>query len=84
MELRYIIRYQAMATHEYASIPQTRRRIYIVAFADLALSDRFRFPEPIPLTSGTIQWIKLDERKPDILLYRGYAVRQIYARYRYG
>lgn len=68
-ELGYIIRYQAMATHEYANIPQTRRRIYIVAFADLALSDRFRFPEPVPLTSSAIQWINLDERKPDIYYY---------------
>lgn len=69
VELGYIIRYQAMATHEYANIPQTRRRIYIVAFADLALSDRFRFPEPIPLTSGAMEWLKLDERKPDIYYY---------------
>lgn len=69
VELGYIIRYQAMATHEYANIPQTRRRIYIVAFADLALSDRFHFPEPIPLTSGAMEWMKLNERKPDIYYY---------------
>lgn len=69
VELGYIIRYQAMATHEYANIPQTRRRIYIVAFADLKLSDRFRFPEPVPLTSGAMQWINLAERKPDIYYY---------------
>lgn len=69
VELGYIIRYQAMATHEYANIPQTRRQIYIVAFADLAFSDRFRFPEPIPLTSEAIEWIKCDERKPDIYYY---------------
>lgn len=69
VELGYIIRYQAMATHEYANIPQTRRRIYIVAFADLDISDRFRFPEPIPLTSKVMEWIKSDERKPDIYYY---------------
>ena len=44
VELGYIIRYQAMATHEYANIPQTRRRVYIVAFSDLELSDHFSFP----------------------------------------
>ncbi|MDE7325836.1 MAG: DNA (cytosine-5-)-methyltransferase [Lachnospiraceae bacterium] len=69
VELGYIVRYQAMATHEYANIPQTRRRIFIVAFADLELSDRFRFPEPIPLTSRAMEWINLSERKPDIYYY---------------
>lgn len=69
VELGYIIRYQAMATHEYANIPQTRRRVYIVAFSDLELSDHFSFPEPIPLTSRAMEWIKLDERKPDIYYY---------------
>ncbi len=69
VELGYIIRYQAMATHEYANIPQTRRRIYIIAFADLELSNSFHFPEPIPLTSTAMQWLNLSERKPDIYYY---------------
>lgn len=69
VELGYIIRYQAMATHEYANIPQTRRRVYIVAFSDLELSDHFSFPEPMRLTSGALEWIKLNERKPDIYYY---------------
>ena len=68
-ELGYIVRYQAMATHEYANIPQTRRRIYIVAFEDLDLSDHFCFPEPISLTSTAMQWINVAERKPDIYYY---------------
>ena len=71
VELGYIVRYQAMATHEYANIPQTRRRVYIVAFSELQLSDRFRFPEPIPLTSGAMQWIDLAEKKPAIYYYSG-------------
>lgn len=69
VELGYIVRYRAMATHEYANIPQTRRRIYIVAFANLELSDHFCFPEPVPLTSGAMRWINLSERKPDIYYY---------------
>jgi len=71
VELGYIIRYQAMATHEYANIPQTRRRIYIVAFSDLEHSDYFRFPEPIPLTTEAMDWINLNEQKPDIYYYSG-------------
>ena len=71
VELGYIIHYRAMATHEYASIPQTRRRIYIVAFQDPALSNVFRFPEPIPLTSTAMDWIDLAEKQPDIYYYLG-------------
>lgn len=71
VELGYIIRYQAMATHEYANIPQTRRRVYIVAFSELQLSDRFRFPKPVPLTSGAMQWVNLTEKKPAIYYYSG-------------
>lgn len=69
VELGYIVRYQAMASHEYANIPQTRRRVYIVAFTDLELSDYFHFPDPVPLTSGAMQWINLAERKPPIYYY---------------
>lgn len=71
VELGYIIRYRAIATHEYANIPQTRRRIYIVAFQALNLSNAFHFPEPIPLTSDVMDWIDLTERQPDIYYYLG-------------
>lgn len=69
VELGYIIRYQAMATHEYANIPQTRRRIYIVAFSDLDMCERFRFPEPVPLTTTAVDWIDRTEKKSDIYYY---------------
>lgn len=46
-----------MATHEYADIPQTRRRIYIEATTDLGLSRNFSFSEPIPLTKAAIEWV---------------------------
>lgn len=69
VELGYIIRYQAMATHEYANIPQTRRRIYIVAVSSLELSDRFHFPDPLPLTTSAISWIDLSQQKPDVYYY---------------
>lgn len=71
VELGYIVRYRAMATHEYANIPQTRRRIYIVAFSNLDRSNYFCFPDPVPLTSGAMEWINFAERKPDIYYYRG-------------
>lgn len=69
VELGYYIHYKAMATHEYANIPQTRRRIYIVAFADLEMSKRFQFPNPIPLTRSVTDLINTSEKKPDIYYY---------------
>ena len=49
-ELGYKVRYKVMNAKEYGNIPQNRERIYIVAFSDMAKAERFRFPEPIPLT----------------------------------
>ena len=68
--LGYIIHYQAMATHEFANIPQTRRRVYIVAISSLKMSNLFQFPDPLPLTSTAMDWINVSEQKPDIYYYR--------------
>ena len=69
VELGYIIRYRAMPTHEYANIPQTRRRIYIVAFSDYELCNRFCFPDPIPLTVNALDWIDRKVKQPNIYYY---------------
>ena len=69
VELGYIVRYCPMATHEYAGIPQTRRRIYIVAFLDYNQNAAFHFPEPIPLKTTVMQWINPHEQCPDIYYY---------------
>ena len=68
-ERGYVIHYRAMATHEYANIPQTRRRIYIVATNNWQFSQRFSFPKPIPLTSTAISWIHQNVKQPDIYYY---------------
>ena len=70
VELGYYVHYRAMATHEYANIPQTRRRIYIVAFSDLEMSKAFQFPDPVPLTKNAMALINAAEKKPDIYYYR--------------
>lgn len=69
VERGYILHYRAMATHEYADIPQTRRRIYIVATTDLGFSRNFSFPEPIPLTKTAIEWVSQTVKQPDIYYY---------------
>ncbi len=69
--LGYIIHYRVMPTHEYANIPQTRRRIYIVATNDMKISRPFCFPEPIPLTMGIEDVIDRRMRQPDIYYFTG-------------
>ena len=70
VEHGYILRYQPMATHEYANIPQTRRRIYIVAFRDYDMCQRFQFPEPIPLTATLDRFLDTGTEQHEIYYYR--------------
>lgn len=70
VEFGYYVHYRAMATHEYANIPQTRRRIYIVAFSDLEMSKAFQFPDPVPLTKNAMELINTAEKKPNLYYYR--------------
>ncbi len=70
VEHGYILRYQPMATHEYANIPQTRRRIYIVAFRDYDMCQRFQFPEPIPLTATLDRFLDTSVEQHEIYYYR--------------
>jgi DNA (cytosine-5)-methyltransferase 1 len=39
-----------MDAHVYGNIPQPRSRIFIAAFLDYDMCERFKFPEPIELT----------------------------------
>lgn len=68
--LGYYIRYQVMPSHEYSGIPQTRRRIYIVAFLDLNMCEKFQFPLPMSLTTNVSDWIKISEKAPDIYYFQ--------------
>ena len=70
VEQGYILRYQPIATHEYANIPQTRRRIYIVAFRDQEMCQRFRFPGVTPLTATLKQFLDTGTEQHEIYYYR--------------
>ena len=70
VEHGYILRYQPMATHEYANIPQTRRRIYIVAFRDYELCQKFQFPDPVPLTATLDQFLDRHEEQHEVYYFR--------------
>lgn len=70
VELGYILRYQPMATHEYANIPQTRRRIYIVAFRDYGTCQRFRYPEPLQRTATIHDFLDIATEQHEIYYFR--------------
>lgn len=80
VELGYILRYQPMATHEYANIPQTRRRVYIVAFRDYQTSQKFKFPEPVQLTTTALDFLDIKEEQHEIYYYRSDAQFDNYIR----
>lgn len=71
VELGYYLHYRPMPSHEYANIPQTRRRIYLVATNDLRFSRMFTFPEPIPLTVTANDWINRDAKQPELYYIQG-------------
>lgn len=65
----YAVRYKVMSAPEYGNLPQTRSRIFIVAFLNMAKCDSFKFPEAAALTVGINDIIKRNEKKHDIYYY---------------
>lgn len=47
----YYVKYAVLNSMAYGNIPQNRERIYIVAFKDRKLCEKFEFPESIELTT---------------------------------
>lgn len=47
----YCVKYAVLNSMTYGNIPQNRERIYIVAFKDRELCEKFEFPESIKLTT---------------------------------
>ena len=45
----YSFKYMVMDAHEYGNVPQYRTRIFIVAFLDNEMCEKFKFPEKIEL-----------------------------------
>ncbi|MFI3254471.1 MAG: DNA (cytosine-5-)-methyltransferase [Eubacteriales bacterium] len=69
VEFGYVVKYHVMPSFEYGNLPQTRSRIFLVAFLDLEQCNRFQFPEPLPLTTGINDIINRSEKKHDIYYY---------------
>ena len=50
-ERGYGVRYAVLGSHTHANIPQYRDRIFIAAFSDFNVMERFAFPDEVPLTA---------------------------------
>jgi DNA (cytosine-5)-methyltransferase 1 len=69
-ELGYNVKYKIMNATEYGNLPQERSRIYIVAFKDKEIFERFDFPEKLSLTVSINDLIDRSIKKSDVLYYK--------------
>ena len=68
-EAGYHVRYKVLNASEYGNIPQNRERIYIVGFLNEDECGRFRFPDPIPLTTQLSDVIDFDAKVEERYYY---------------
>ena len=54
----YTLKYKVLNSAEYGDVPQNRERIYIVAFNDKNVAERFSFPKPKKLTKKVTDLIE--------------------------
>lgn len=69
VQFGYVLRYNIMDAHVYGNLPQPRSRIYIVAFLDYEVCERFRFPDPIKLTVGINDVINRRKKQHSVYYY---------------
>ena len=50
-ERGYGAKYAVLGAHTHANIPQYRDRIFIAAFLDFDMMEKFTFPDEVPLTA---------------------------------
>lgn len=67
--LGYHVKYQVLNAKDYGNIPHGRERIYIVAFRNKTLCQKFEFPNPIELTTKLRDCIEFDEKQDDKYYY---------------
>ncbi len=61
-DLKYHMTYKVMNAKEYGNLPQQRNRIYIVAFRNKKHLNKFKFPDPIPLTKTAFDLFDKDRQ----------------------
>jgi len=65
----YYVKKQVLNGKDYGNIPQTRERIYIVGFKDEEIYARFKFPEPVELTTKLSDVIDFNKKVDDKYYY---------------
>lgn len=61
-DLGYKTKWEVLNAKDYGNIPQGRERIYIVAFKNNTIHEKFTFPDPIPLTTTIKDFINFNEK----------------------
>lgn len=69
VQFGYSIYYKVMSADEYGNLPQTRKRIYIVAVRDDIANKIYHHPEPLELTCSANDIVKRNVKKNDIYYY---------------
>lgn len=67
--LGYHVKYQVLNAKDYGNIPHGRERIYIVAFKNKSLYQKFEFPNPIELTTKLSDCINFNTKQEDKYYY---------------
>ena len=65
----YYVKYQVLNTMTHGNVPQNRERIYVVAFLDESVANRFMFPDPIPLETKLSDVIDFKSKLDDKYYY---------------
>ncbi len=56
-ERGYTLKYEVLNSCEYGNVPQNRERIYILAFKDKKIAEKFNFPKPKKLNKKVTDFI---------------------------
>lgn len=67
--LGYKLETRVLNAMEYGNVPQNRERIYIVGFLDEEAYDKFKFPQPIPLTTSLTDVIDFHSKQDSKYYY---------------
>lgn len=66
----YHIKYEVMGGHTHGNVPQCRERMFIFGSLNHDVTERFVFPNEIPLTKGIDQIIDRSDKKPEKYYYK--------------
>ncbi|WP_282163705.1 DNA cytosine methyltransferase [Turicimonas muris] len=65
----YHVKYQVLNACDYGNLPQNRERIYVVAFLNKKVYEKFDFPKPVKLTKKIRDCVSADKQVDETFLY---------------